>query len=255
MKISIIIPAYNEEKRIGKTLEDYTKFLKNQKINFEILVIINNTTDNTEKIVKEFSKKSKEVMYLNLKKGGKGFAVIEGFKDALKRDNNLIGFVDADNATPVKAYFDLVENLKDNDGIIASRWIKKSIIHNRTLKRDIMSWGFIFVVRSLFLMPFKDTQCGAKLFKREVIKAILPEIKISQWAFDVNLLYAAYKKGFKIKEYPTEWYDIGGGSINGIQTSVRMFLAIIRLRFIYSPFVKFTKILRPLVSVFYKVTK
>src|SRR3989344_8183585 len=110
MKISIIIPAYNEEKRIGRTLEEYLKFFsikkKQEKIrNFEILVVINNTKDRTEEIVKEKQKKCMELRYLNFKQGGKGFAITEGFKDALKRDNKLIGFVDADMSTSPEEYF------------------------------------------------------------------------------------------------------------------------------------------------------
>ena len=101
MKVSIVIPAYNEEKRIGNTLEKYIKFLRDKKVKFEILIIINNTTDNTEKVVKNYMKRFPEIRYLNFQQGGKGFAVIEGFKDALKRDNDLIGFVDADNAIHV----------------------------------------------------------------------------------------------------------------------------------------------------------
>ena len=88
------MPAYNEEKRIGKTLEEYSSFFENlrksKKIDYEILVVINNTKDNTEKVVKSYSKKNKRIIYLNLVRGGKGYAVIEGFKDALKERGILL---------------------------------------------------------------------------------------------------------------------------------------------------------------------
>ena len=94
MKISIIIPAHNEEKRISKTLEEYLKFfekLKKEKIlDFEILIVLNACTDSSLDIVKKYEKLHKEIRYLNFKKGGKGFAITEGFKDALKRENDLI---------------------------------------------------------------------------------------------------------------------------------------------------------------------
>ena len=109
MKICIVIPAYNEEKRIGKTLEEYGAFftnLKNKDFQYQILVVINNTKDKTEEVVKNISKKYKEINYLNLKPGGKGFAIIEGFKWAIKKDFDLIGFVDADIATGPEAFFD-----------------------------------------------------------------------------------------------------------------------------------------------------
>ena len=124
MKLCIIIPACNEEKRIGRTLKEYCRFFsKKLKSDFEIIVVINNTNDRTEEIVKNHRKKCRELKYLNLKQGGKGFAVIQGFKEALKKDFDLIGFVDADMATPPRSFYDLIENIKDYDGVIASRYI------------------------------------------------------------------------------------------------------------------------------------
>ncbi|MEA3329251.1 MAG: dolichyl-phosphate beta-glucosyltransferase [Nanoarchaeota archaeon] len=244
-KISIVIPAYNEEKRIGKTLKNYLEYfrkLKAQKLlEYEILVVINNTTDKTEEVVKSF--RNNEIRYLNFKKGGKGFAIIEGFRDALDRKNDLIGFVDADGATPPNAFYWLVQNIGNYDGVIASRWMKKSkIIVKQNLKRRILSRGFNFTVRSLFMFPYQDTQCGAKLFKREVIEIILNELSLTHWAFDINLLFSARQKGFRIKEFPTIWEDKDESKVSSSKTSVQMFLGILRLRLIYSPF---EKLLRP----------
>jgi dolichyl-phosphate beta-glucosyltransferase len=102
--ISIVIPAYNEEKRIRNTLEEYYLFFKEKKNNgeiknFEMLVVLNACKDNTIEIVKEYQKKYQEIRFLDFEQGGKGFAITEGFKDALNRENDLIGFVDADMAT------------------------------------------------------------------------------------------------------------------------------------------------------------
>ena len=165
MKVSIIIPAYNEEKRIGKTLKAYSEFFrKKQKENkiksFEIIVVLNACRDNTLGVVKNYQKKYKEIKYLNFKEAGKGFAVIEGFKDALKRKNDLIGFVDADMATKPEVYYDLIENIRNSDGIIAARWRKDSIIkEKKSIIRKVYSWGFNFLVRSLLFLPYSDTQC------------------------------------------------------------------------------------------------
>ncbi|MEK6817721.1 MAG: glycosyltransferase [Nanoarchaeota archaeon] len=168
-KISIIIPAYNEEKRIGKTLEQNLKFFKElQKkkiLDFEIIVVVNGSRDKTIDIVKEFSKKNKELKYLNLKRGAKGYAVIEGFKEALKSDSNLIGFKDADMATSPEAYYDLIKNIGNADGIIASRYVDGAIINPKpTLERRIASRIYNLFIRFLFFLPYRDTQCGAKIF-------------------------------------------------------------------------------------------
>src|SRR5690349_5588539 len=116
MKVSIVIPAYNEEKRIGATLEFFSTYFKalekENKLNYEILVVINNTKDNTVGVVKAAQKKDSKIIYLDLPKGGKGYAVTEGFKDALKRKNDLIGYVDADLATRPEDFYDLIKNIK-----------------------------------------------------------------------------------------------------------------------------------------------
>jgi glycosyltransferase involved in cell wall biosynthesis len=257
MKVSIIIPAYNEEKRISNTLSSYYEFfklIKKQKIlDFEILIVINNTKDRTEETVRDFCKKKKEIRYLNFKQGGKGFAVIEGFKDALKRENDLIGFVDADMSTSPEAYYDLIANIKNYDGIIASRYISGAKVSpKQSVQRIIASRIFNFMVRSLFLLSYRDTQCGAKLFKRETVKRILPKMGITQWAFDVDLLYLMKKSGKKIKEIPTIWMDKENSKLNLKKSSVQMFFSIIQLRMIYSFFKRFLKVIKPLVKKLYR---
>jgi len=253
MNISIVIPAYNEEKRIAKTLEAYSNYfnkISKKSLNYEILVVINATTDKTESIVKKLKKKNKRIKYLNLKEGGKGFALIEGFKDALKRSNDLIGFVDADLATGPEAFYDLIKKINNYDGIIASRYIKGSIVQPKpTIQRIISSRIFNFLVRSLFLFSYKDTQCGAKLFKREAISKTISAIGITKWAFDVDLLYNLRKKGFVVKEIPTKWSDKEYSKINFLKAGPFMALGVIRLRILNSPFKKFIKIYDKLIKL------
>lgn len=239
--ISIVIPAHNEEKRIGNTLESYSKYFKilnkTHNLDYELLVVINNTQDRTEEIVKEQQKKDKNIRSLNFKEGGKGFAVIEGFKDALKRKSDLIGFVDADMATPPQAFHYLIQNIKNNDGVIASRYLPSSVVNPKpTIQRIIVSRIFNSLIRILFLMPYADTQCGAKLFKRKALEKVLPHISLSQWAFDVDLIYNLRKFGFKIEELPTIWSDKKYSKINFMRAGPFMALSLIRLRLINSPF-------------------
>ena len=243
MKLSIIIPAYNEEKRIGPTLDSYCRFFDEKKeLDYQILTVINATTDNTEQVVREYQKKYKKINYLNFEQGGKGFAVIQGIKESIKRNFDLIGFVDVDMATPPNAFYDLVENIGNYDGIIASRWKRGAIVKNRTFLRAGMSWGFNFVVRALFLLPYKDTQCGAKLFKKRGLEKIIDNLGSTQWMFDVDLLYQCKKKHLKIKEFPTIWEDKEGSKINVFKSPIQMFSGVVRLRLMYSVF---EPVLRP----------
>jgi len=246
-KISIVMPAHNEEKRIGKTLDKYSEYFeiqrKRKKVNYEILVVINNTTDKTEDIVKSVQKKNKRINYLNLKPGGKGFAVISGFKDALKKDYDLIGFVDADMATSPEEYWKLIENIGKYDGIIADRYMKGSkVFPHPTMQRFLARKVFNFVIRSFLLLPLNDTQCGAKIFKKRVLEKVMPLLTMSQWAFDVELLYALRNEGFKIKAFPTIWIDKEYSKINFWQAGPWMALGVMRLRILNSPFRRFIKI-------------
>jgi glycosyltransferase involved in cell wall biosynthesis len=235
--ISIIIPAHNEEKRIGATLEAYGKFFHYVKEDVELVVVINNTQDKTEEVVKEYQERFPFIGYLNFKQGGKGFAIKEGFNDVLKnRTSDLIGFVDADMATTPEAYYDLIKNIGDYAGIIASRYVKGAVVNpKQSMKRILGSRLFNVLVRTMFMMSFRDTQCGCKLFTRKAIESVVNDLSITQWAFDVNLLYKLKQNGFKIKEHPTTWSDKEYSKMEGfVNSGTRMALACIRLRLINS---------------------
>lgn len=209
VKLSIVIPAFNEEKRIGSTLFDYLTFYHNRQT--EIIVVLNGCTDKTEEVVKDYQKKFPGILqYLNIKESiGKGGAVQQGFKAA---KGDLIGFVDADMATSAKEFQKLVDNINQADGVVASRWQKNSVIINRPWPRKIISKAFVVLVKLLFHMPFTDTQCGAKLFKKEPLLKILPKLRETGMAFDVELLYAFYTAGYEIKEVATMWVDQPGSA-------------------------------------------
>jgi glycosyltransferase involved in cell wall biosynthesis len=257
MKLSIIIPAYNEEEFIGKTLDEFTNNFDKLKKDYEILVVINNTTDNTEAIVKEKQKKNKRIRYLNLKPGGKGFALIQGFKDAIKRKKDLIGFVDADLATRPEEFAKLLPPLekKQADAAIASRCIKGSkIVPAFTFRRTLTSRVFNFLVRSFFLIPHRDTQCGAKIFTRAAIEHFLPRLSITNWAMDVDILYKLRKQGYRIKDVPNTWYDIEGqGRLKVTKAAPQMLFAIIQLRILESPFRRLLIPLRGIISPLWRL--
>lgn len=246
-RVAIIMPAYNEEKRIGKTLETYSEYfnglVREKIIDYEILVVINNTKDRTADIVRGFCFSNKRILYLDLEKGGKGHAVIEGFKDTLKRNSDFIGFVDADMATLPEAFFELVKNIGRFDGVIASRWVKGAIVTPRpSFRRKIARWMFNSLIKALLFLPYRDTQCGAKVFRKQAIEGVLSNLTMSRWAFDVDLLYSLRKIGFRIKEIPTVWADKEYSKINFWSAGPWMALGVIRLRIMNSPFKKMIRI-------------
>lgn len=241
-RICIVIPAYNEEKRIGNTLEEYAKFFREKKKSKEInqvefLIVLNGCKDNTLKVVQKYKKRFKEISFLNFQQAGKGFAITEGFKEAIKNNFDFIGFLDADMSTPPNAFYGLIRHIKKSDGIIANRREKQSIITpKQTLFRRFIGITFNFIVRTLFLFPHKDTQCGAKLFKRESLIKFVDKLGASEWSFDVDLLFYARRTGAKVKSIPTIWADRDGSHVNLRKTPFTMLISVLRLRMVHSPF-------------------
>lgn len=237
--LSIIIPAYNEENRIENTLRDYANFFSKKKFNFEIHVVLNGCKDNTLNVVKKVAKDHKQIKYTDIKEAiGKGGAVIEGFK---KVQGDLIGFVDADNASPPPEFYKLIENTKGYDGAIGSRWMKDSKIKMPLLRR-VLSKGFHTWVNLLFNLKYQDTQCGNKLFKKNAIKSIVNKLGATKWAFDVNILYLMKREKYKIKEIPTIWEEPGESHVKLREIISCFVLPMIRLRLFYSPFKPIIKI-------------
>ncbi len=236
MKLSIIIPAHNEEQRLPPVLESYTHYYAGKfGQDVEIIVVVNGSTDNTFQVTDQFAKKHPVVSVINEPhRVGKGGAVMLGFREA---QGNLVGFVDADGSTSPEAFCDLVDNIGGAGCIIASRWIKGSIVEpKQPLSRRIASRIFNFMVNLFFGFRVHDTQCGAKLFKKEVVEKILPDLGITRWAFDVDMLFHVRLSGYKIIEIPTVWRDAAGSKIRVAKASADMTLALIRLRLVYSPF-------------------
>lgn len=241
-RVCIVIPAYNEEKRIGKTLEDYGAYFNSKKItdevdDFMILVVLNACKDRTLDVVKIHEKYNKNIIHLEFEQGGKGFAIVEGFNFAIRNNFDFIGFVDADESTPPESFYDLILSLKNAHGAIADRWNKKSIIKTKqTILRRFISRGFNFIVRSLFLLSYRDTQCGAKIFRRGILEKVVPKLGSSEWSFDIDLLFYMRREKARIKSVPTVWEDKKESKLNLKKTPTKMFCSVIRLRLVHSPF-------------------
>ena len=248
----LLIPAYNEEARIEPVLREYAEyFRKNYPGECQLVVILNGCVDNTIGVVKQVAETNPEVSWLEFPAPiGKGGALIEGLKLAPLAD--LIGYVDADGATSPKSFHDLLRLSDQADCVIASRWLPGSILHQQqTGKRQFASRVFHAIVQCLFWLNIKDTQCGAKVMRRQVVEKIHPSLRIADMAFDINLLYAIKRAGFKILEVPTEWTDKMGSKVVLGRTSLTMLLSIIRLRLVHSPIYPLLKPLRPIETWLY----
>jgi glycosyltransferase involved in cell wall biosynthesis len=249
----LLIPAYNEEHRIEPVLRDFAGYFQDQyRGKFQLVVVLNGCRDNTIGVVRKVSTDYPFVTALEFPEPiGKGGALIEGLRLAPLAD--VIGYVDADGATPPKAFHDLVKHLPGADCVIGSRWLPGSILHvEQTSKRQFASRVFHFIVELLFRMRIRDTQCGAKVIRRHAVEHIHSALRIADMAFDINLLYSLKQAGYTIKEVPTEWTDKIGSKVTLFRTSLTMFLSVVRIRLIYSPFYKWLRPLRPLEGYVYR---
>ncbi len=236
MKLSIVVPACNEEDRISMMLDEYLPFFTERYgSDVEVIVVVNGSTDGTERVVRDYMGRHSMIKCMvEPRRIGKGGAVRVGFDVA---QGDLIGFTDADGATPATSFQDLVDNVGDFDAVIASRWLKGAdVTMKQTISRQIASRAFNFMVRILFGLRLTDTQCGAKLMRRDAVRTISSHLGVTQWAFDVDLLFQLKRSGYKIKEIPTTWHDVEGSKILIGRASLEMFLTLLRLRLIYSPF-------------------
>ena len=243
----LLIPAYNEERRIEPVLRDYARFFQEQyRGRGQIVVVLNGCTDNTLGVVQKVAREFSSVSYLNFAEPiGKGGALIEGLKLAPYGD--FIGYVDADGATPPRAFLELVRHLNEADCVIGSRWLPGAVIHqSQAGHRRLASRAFHLIVQWLFWLNIRDTQCGAKVMKRVAVEKIHSYLRIADMAFDINLLVALHRAGFRILEVPTEWTDQIGSKVVLGRTSLTMFLSTVRVWLIYKPFYKWLRPLRPL---------
>ena len=252
----LLIPAYNEERRLPPVLAGYADyFQRHWPGKFQLVVVLNGCRDDTLGVVRAAERTHPSIAHLEFQGAiGKGGALIEGLKLAPLAD--LVGYVDADGATPPEALMDLALRVarREADCVIASRWLPGSQINvAQTTDRRSASRLFHYVVEVLFWMGIKDTQCGAKVMRREAVERIQPYLRLADLAFDVNLLYSLKRAGFNIREVPTVWTDQSGSKVMfNFRTSLNMVLSLVRLRLLYSPFNPLLRPVAPLVRWVYQ---
>lgn len=206
IKLSVIIPAYNEEKRLSRTLEEIDRYLVKQNYDYEIIVVSDGSKDKTVEVVKGLQSKIKNLRIIDNKENhGKGYVTRQGLLEA-KGDYRL--FTDADNSTSI----DHIEGMwswfeKGYDIVIGSREIEGAILDPPQPKGRKMKADAFRLATNIFtgLWAFKDTQCGFKCLTKKAVEDIFPRCKIDKFSFDAETLVIARKLGYKIKDVPITW--------------------------------------------------
>ncbi len=237
MQLSIIIPAYNEAQYLATKLDQY---LPACPPDTEFLVVPNGCTDDTAAIAQTYAKRFPNVrVHVIAEPVGKAMAVRAGWERAR---GEWVAFLDADESTSATEFLRIFNARRDADGVIASRWAPGARVENRSALRKLASYVFAAAVKLLFWMPYRDTQCGAKVFRRALIQRVLPHIRVRNIAFDVELLLLCRRAGATIVEYPTHWVDrsdsvIIGSPLKLLRSSLVMLGTLLTLRLRFLPFI------------------
>lgn len=229
MELSIVIPVYNEEKRIERSLVKILDYCKSKLEKYEVIIIDDGSKDKTNQVISLYKSDNVKV-FKNSKNMGKGYSVKRGILEA---KYPLVLFSDSDLSTPLSELKKFIEYInKGYDIVIASRKLKGSFIKTKQpLYRQLMGKTFPFLVNLLVLNNIKDTQCGFKLFKTKAAKKIFELLTFDGWAFDVEVLFIATKSGYKIKELPVVWVDKPGSKVNPIKDAYCMFKDLFKIRY------------------------
>ena len=228
--LSIVIPAYNEAApdRLPSSLKQITAFVASQPYAIEVIIVNNNSTDDTLKIAESAASEFDYISVITEKRQGKGIAVKSGM--GVARGEYLF-ICDADLSMPIEEVVKfLPPNAESYDVAIASREAKGAKRIGEPEMRHIMGRVFNFIVKVLAVRGLNDTQCGFKCFKREVAEKIFPLQTINGWAFDVELLFIAQKFGYKIIEVPITWYYKPQSKIKPMGDSYKMVMETLKVR-------------------------
>ncbi len=232
--LSIIIPAYNEEQRLGSTLADTFDYLMAQDYTSEIIVVDDGSRDQTVNIAESFRQRTNEKIKLLVLKNpgnrGKGYAVRNGMLNAC---GEVHLFMDADLATPLDQIPKVLTPILVNqyDVVFGSRAVDKSVIKvEQSLLRRLRGRGGNLLIRALTGMNINDTQCGFKAFRRQASQTVFPLQQIEGFGFDPEVLFIANKQGWKWKETPVVWRHVEGSKVTMVSATVEVFSEVCKIR-------------------------
>jgi glycosyltransferase involved in cell wall biosynthesis len=228
-ELSILIPAYNEESRLPATLERVAAYLKNCGREAEVLVVDDGSKDRTAAVAESFQSKISALRVVsNGVNRGKGYSVRHGVQEARGR---IVLFTDADLSAPIEEADKLIEALERYDLAIGSRAVDRSLITvHETRFRELAGIIFNKLVRIILWLPFVDTQCGFKAFRRERCAIMFEQQTIERFGFDPELLYLARHHGLRAVEIPVRWGHSPATKVSMLRDSLQMFLDIFKIR-------------------------
>ncbi len=228
--LSVVIPAFNEERRLPQTLLSVVEYLDARAETYEVIVVDDGSRDTTAKLVRQFSRLSPRVRLLACPQNhGKGFAVRLGIMNAV---GERILYEDADGASPIEELVRLEAELqKGADIAIGSRAMVSAETAVRTIwLRKFMGRVFNFLVNVIVVPGIEDTQCGFKLFTRDAARFLFSRQQAEGFSFDVEIIFLAQRAKLQIAEVPVNWTNIPGSKVNLVKDSILMLADVVRFR-------------------------
>lgn len=224
--VSVVVPAFNEERRIGATLARIEEYCAGALEDYEIIVVDDGSRDRTGEVCLESVKDHARLRVVrNDPNRGKGYSVRVG---ALAARMPFILLSDADLSTPIEEVEHLLPLASTRNIVIASRGLRNSTLEVRQpFYREMMGKVFNRIVQILLLPGISDTQCGFKLFGRDVVREVFPRMTIERFAFDVEILALALRKGFEVREVPVRWRNDDRTRVDAVRDSASMFRDVI----------------------------
>jgi dolichyl-phosphate beta-glucosyltransferase len=229
LALSIVIPAYNEELRLPTSLAQIASYIRASGRQTEIIVVDDGSTDRTAAIAESFRSQMPDLRVIsNGKNRGKGYSVRHGMLEAR---GCIVLFTDADLSAPIEEADKLLAGLENYDVAIGSRALDRSLIFVRqSVFREYAGIIFNAIVRIILRLPFVDTQCGFKAFRRERCQIIFQQQRIERFGFDPELLYLARRHGVHAVEIPVRWAHSPATKVSMVRDSVQMFLDVFIIR-------------------------
>jgi dolichyl-phosphate beta-glucosyltransferase len=228
-ELSIVIPSFNEELRLPGTLAHISSYILASGREIEVIVVDDGSSDRTADVANSFRGEIQRLRVVsNNENRGKGYSVRHGMMEAQGR---IVLFTDADLSAPIEEADKLVAALADHDVAIGSRAMDRSLIAVRqSVFREYAGIIFNFIVRTILRLPFVDTQCGFKAFRRERCRVIFEQQRIERFGFDPELLYLARHHGLRAAEIPVRWAHSPATKVSMFRDSLQMFLDVFIIR-------------------------
>ncbi|MGO8805598.1 MAG: dolichyl-phosphate beta-glucosyltransferase [Candidatus Bathyarchaeia archaeon] len=226
--VSVVLPAYNEAKELETTVEKVSQTLKKTDYTYEIVIAEDGSTDGTDELSEQLTKKYPFVRHIHREKRlGRGTALNNAFRQCR---GEVLVYMDLDLATDLKSLRPLIDaiSVEGYEVSTGSRMLPESKVE-RSLRRSISSKSYNFLVRHMLGSKVKDHQCGFKAFKKEAALPLLGEVEASHWFWDTEILVRAQRHGFKVKEIPVEWTSGVGTKVNLAKDSWSMFWQVTHL--------------------------